>query len=97
MNNLLAPEEVKSFLSVEESDLDRFIRQGKLHAYKIGGIYLRFRKEDVLNLKQELHPAKKTALSVPWFVRIRDFWRFNNFYIVSLVVIAALFLILLRF
>ena len=96
MNNLLSLEEVKSFLEAEEGQVDRFIQRGKLHAYKIGGTYLRFRKEEVLTLKQELHPDKRNSLSIPWFVRIREFWKFNNFYIISLLLITVLFVIVLR-
>ena len=97
MNNLLSPEEVKRFLEIEETDLQQFIQKGKLHAYRVGGAYLRFRKEDILTLRQELHPEKKRPLSTPWFSRIRDFWRFNNFYILSLALIAFLLFFLVRF
>ncbi len=96
MNNLLSPEEVKRFLEITEQDLDRFIHQGKLQAYKIGGAYLRFRKEDILTLKQEIHPGKKTRLAVPWWTRFYDFWRFNNFYVLSLIFVAILFYFALR-
>ena len=97
MNNLLSPDEVRQFLEIEEPDLNQLVQKGKLHAYRLGGAYLRFRKEDVLTLKQELHPDKKATLSIPWFVRVRDFWRFNNFYILSLVLIALLFFVAVRF
>ena len=96
MDNLLSLEEVKHFLEVEDGELDRFVRLGKLHIYKIGGTYLRFRKEEVLTLKQDFHAGKKSKLSVPWFVRLRDFWRFNNFYILSLFLIAVLFFLAIR-
>lgn len=94
MNNLLSLEEVKSFLQVEEQDVHQLMDKGKLQAYKIGGAYLRFRKEEVLNIKQELHTTKGSVLRTPWFVRLIDFWRFNNFYILSTLLIVALFLFL---
>ena len=97
MNNLLSPDEVRHFLEIEEPDLNQLVQKGKLHAYRLGGTYLRFRKEEVLTLKQELHPEKKSSLAIPWFVRARNFWRFNNFYILSLVLIAVLFLVAVRF
>ena len=96
MDNLLSLEEVKGLLEVEDEALNQLLQQGKLQAYKIGGAYLRFRKDDVLTLKQELYPSKKTRLSIPWFARFRDFWRFNNFYILSLLLIGILFLIVIR-
>ena len=97
MNNLLSAEEVKRYLEIEEPDLNGLVDLGKLHAYKIGGTYLRFRKDEVLNLKSEFSSGKKTNLSIPWFVRIRDFWRFNNFYILSLLFIVLLFFLVVRF
>jgi len=96
VNNLLSAEEVKRYLEIEEPDLNGLMELGKLQAYKIGGAYLRFRKEDVLNLKQEFHSTRKTTLSIPWFVRARDFWRFNNFYILSLLFLAILFFVVVR-
>ena len=96
MDNLLSHEEVKRYLEVEDGQLDHLIRLGKLHAYKIGGSYLRFRKDEVLTVRQELHSGKKTALSIPWFSKILDFWRFNNFYIISLLLIAVLFFVVIR-
>lgn len=97
MNNLLSAEEVKRYLEIEEPDLTGLIDLGRLHAYKIGGTYLRFRKEEVFNLKQEFHSTKKSpGLSVPWYARLGDFWRYNNFYILSLILIAVLLYVVVR-
>ena len=96
MNNMLTAEEVKSFLDVDQPGFDKFLKEGKLHAYKIGGTYLRFRKEEVLNLKQEFQSGKKSKIPLPWYAKLLDFWRFNNFYILSLLFILVLFLIVVR-
>jgi excisionase family DNA binding protein len=90
MNNMLTIEEVKSFLDVDQTELEKHLKAGKLHAYKIGGTYLRFRKEEVLNLRSELMPKKPAGSSVSMGSRLGDFWRFNNFYIVSLVIVVAI-------
>jgi len=97
VDSLLSAEEVKAFLEVQDPQLNHLIQKGKLQAFKIGGAYLRFRKDEVLAIHQELHPSKKAKRSTPWFARARDFWRFNNFYILSLLVIAILFLVVVRF
>lgn len=98
MNNLLTVEEVKNYLAIEQQQLEHYIAQGKLQAYKIGGTFLRFRKEDVLNLRFEIQPsgerAKKKRPGV--FSKIADFWRFNNFYILSLLIVAAAVYFILR-
>jgi len=86
MNNMLSLEEVKHFLDVEQEEIERYLSSGKLHAFKIGGAYLRFRKEDVINLRFEIAPSKiKTAPKFSFLSRLLDFWQFNNFYIISLI------------
>ncbi len=97
MNNMLTLEEVRTFLEVENEVLEKYLKQGKLHAYKIGGIYLRFRKEEVLTLRSELLPKKnKAASGGSFFSRVADFWRFNNFYILSLLLVTALVILMLK-
>ena len=91
MNNMLTLDEVKNFLEVEQQVIEKFIRDEVLHAYKIGGVYIRFRKEEVLSLKYDvLLKKKKTGASVSFGQRLWNFWRFNNFYIISVLIIMAL-------
>ena len=91
MNNMLTFDEVKNFLEVEQQVIEKFIRDGALHAYKIGGVYIRFRKEEVLHLKYDVILKKKTSgPSVSPGQRLWDLWRFNNFYIISAMVIGVL-------
>ena len=91
MNNMLTFDEVKNFLEVEQQVIEKFIRDEVLHAYKIGGVYIRFRKEEVLSLKYDvLLKGKKVGDPVSFGQGLWNFWRFNNFYIISILVIAAL-------
>jgi len=91
MNNMLTFDEVKNFLEVEQQVIEKFIRDGVLHAYKIGGVYIRFRKEEVLGLKYDvLLKKKKSGNSGSIGQQLWDFWRFNNFYIVSALIILGL-------
>lgn len=91
MNNMLSLEEVKSYLDIDQDEIEKNLKHGRLHAYKIGGTYLRFRKEEVLNLRLELQGKKNKVMSRPAFLaRVGDFWRFNNFYIVSLLLVVAI-------
>ena len=96
MNNMLTSEEVKNFLAVDQTAFDKFLKEGKIHAYKIGGVYLRFRKEDVLNLRAQLAPQKSPHGKVSLGARIGDFWRFNNFYIISLLIAIAVIWVVAR-
>jgi hypothetical protein len=91
MNNMLTLDEVKNFLEVEQQVIEQFIRDEVLHAYKIGGVYIRFRKEEVLAIKYDvLLKKKKGGTSGSFGQRLWDFWRFNNFYIISFMIIAVL-------
>lgn len=95
MNNMLTLDEVKTFLEVDHAAIENYLKAGKLHAYKIGGTFIRFRKEEVLNLRQEL--PKKKAGKKSLLALAADFWLFNNFYIISLAIVAALALLALKF
>jgi len=97
MNNMLTLEEVRGYLDADQQELERFLKQGKLHAYKIGGTYIRFRKEEVLNLRYELLPKKRKGFAQGSFLtKVSDFWRFNNFYIISLAIVATLAILMFR-
>lgn len=98
MNNMLTLEEVKKYLEVEQQEIERYIREGALHAYKVGGVYIRFRKEEVLNLKYDvLLKTRKLLSPISWGQRLLDFWKFNNFYIISLLVVAVVAYWFLRY
>ncbi len=95
MNNMLSLEEVKNFLQLNQDDLEKYLKNGKLKAYKIGGTYLRFRKEEVLTLRSELFPKRSARPSLA--SKARDFWHFNNFYIISTIIVAALIYVIAKY
>lgn len=97
MNSLLSPEETRQFLRISSEDLDGFVKNGKLQAYKISGQYLRFRKDDVLHLKDTVFANRENPVkqNTGWG-RVRDFWKFNNFYILGVLAAASLVCWLIR-
>jgi excisionase family DNA binding protein len=97
MNNMLTVEEVKNFLDVTQEDLEKYLKNGKLRAYKIGGTYIRFRKEEVLNLRSELLPKRTKAAAPSLGSRLSDFWLFNNFYIISILVVIGLIFVIVKY
>ena len=90
MNSMLTLEEVKNFLQVSQDEIEALLKNGRLNAYKIGGSYIRFRKEEVESLRQERQPAKGKSASRGILSRVADIWRFNNFYIVSALLLGIL-------
>ena len=97
MNSMLTLEEVRNYLEIDQQKVEDLIRRKKLNAYKIGGTYLRFRKEEVLNLRAESPAGKVKPEARPSVLsKISDFWRFNNFYIISILLILALAVLAVR-
>lgn len=81
--------EVMNYLGVDRPRVEELIRKKKLRAYRIGGTYVRFRKEEVEELMPHVrHTQQLGPLSV--FDRVRDFWRYYNFYILSFVFVTLL-------
>ncbi|MCM8797356.1 MAG: hypothetical protein NC923_05735, partial [Candidatus Omnitrophica bacterium] len=70
-----------------------------LPAYKVGGVYLRFKREQVWEFKKK-NPAfaskVKKPSEYPFRDRLWDFFYFYDFYILSAVIIAILLFILFR-
>ena len=90
---LLTVREVSNILGISEKDVIDLSEQRKIPAYKIGGVYLRFRREQVEQFKAAAlgdigHP-KPDKLYSP-LERVGDFIYFNDFYILSLIIIGIL-------
>ena len=87
---LFTEEEVKSYLELESPQLDQLVHRGKLTAYRVGGSFVRFRKEEVIALKSGRKFRMPDQFERSWFEKARDFWAFYRTYILlSLVVILA--------
>jgi len=57
---LLTIEEVSALMGISEEELTRLVEKGELPAYKVGGRFLRFRKEQVEAIQNEIE-AKKSG------------------------------------
>ncbi|OQX54682.1 MAG: hypothetical protein B5M48_00120 [Candidatus Omnitrophica bacterium 4484_213] len=102
-SGLLSFNQSLEYLGITKQELKKLIRQKKIIPYRIGGTYLRFKKEDLDVLRSHLErkirktywldqPPEKSALSE----RLADFWYFNNLYIFSAVIILVLLVIIFR-
>jgi len=90
---LLTVRDVSILLGVSEKDVLDLTENGAIPAYKVGGVYLRFKKEQVDEYRKS-HPClhhksaeKKNARTQD---KIRDFFYFNDFYIFAIVLIILL-------
>lgn len=127
---LLTIREVASYLGLSEEEVKRLVDIGELPAYKIGGTFLRFRKEQLDAVKSEIsilekiepqhakpsldskgrptHPytdlendiKRKEPITRQYdytsVEKMKDFLYFNDFYILSLVLIGILMYLIFK-
>jgi len=100
---LLTLPEAARLLSMSPEEVERWVQEGRLPAFQIGGLFLRFRREEIDRFKRERLqppapvPARKRPLEEPYgfLDGLKDFFYFNDFYLASLLlVLIALWAIL---
>lgn len=127
---LLTIAEVADYLKVSEEEVKRLVDIGEIPAYRIGDTFLRFRKEQIDAVREEVleveekdpghakpaldasghmaHPytdlerdAKKKAPITQQYdytaaERLKDFFYFNDFYIVSFIIVGILMYLIFK-
>ncbi len=125
---LLTMEEASFVLGLTESEIVGLVEKGELPAYRIGGEFLRFRREQIDAIKDEIvrkrdakearapvassgrSPAEedrtgkelremsghKNSYAISAGDSIRDFFYFNDFYIISALTAALLLFFILK-
>jgi len=89
---LLTTREVSQLLGISEKEVIDLANQGEIPAYRVGGEFLRFRQEEILKIKNKF----KKVSSYSWEEKISDFFYFNDFYIISLILIFFLLWIIFK-
>jgi len=90
---MLTVRDVASMLGVSEKDVLDLTESAALPGYKVGGLYLRFKKDQVEQYKksQELLKPKIFKKEVEGLgSRVGDFFYFNDFYILALILVVLL-------
>ncbi|MCG2714022.1 MAG: helix-turn-helix domain-containing protein [Candidatus Omnitrophica bacterium] len=96
---LLTVRDASLLLEVSEKDVLDLAEKGTLPAYKVGGVYLRFKKEQVDEYRkthQNDHHKSGEREKVGRQDKIRDFLYFNDFYIFATILIILLGLLVYR-
>lgn len=127
---LLSIKEVAEHLKLSEEEVKRLVDIGEIPAYKIGGSFLRFRREQIEAIKNEVSSFEKVApehaettldrkgnpthpytelekdikRKIPQVnqydyttrERVRDFFYFNDFYLICFLLIAFLMYLILK-
>ena len=93
-NKLLTIREVAEELGITEQEVIDLAEKGQIPAFKIGGVYLRFKPEHVREARERVSIPPQERVKVGLVERLRDFLYFNDFYIlVSLIIILMLVII----
>lgn len=96
---LLTVREVSILLNISEKEVMDLAQTGAIPAYKVGGVFLRFKKEQVQDYRKSAHPSSIKAgphKPTPLQERISDFFYFNDFYILSGLLILSLLIIIFK-
>ncbi|MCU0651712.1 MAG: helix-turn-helix domain-containing protein [Candidatus Omnitrophica bacterium] len=97
---LLTIRDVSHALGISEKEVIDLSENGAIPAYKIGGVYLRFKRQQVDEYRKK-HPAQHKEKpggkkKYSYSDRVSDFFYFNDFYILALIVIILMLFIIFR-
>jgi len=90
MKRFLTSKEAADYLGITEDELNDLSKVHQITAYKIGGIYTRFKVDDLEICRRKGVTKSGKNYNSNRFENIRDFFYFNDFYIYSCVVIAVI-------
>ncbi|MDD5431787.1 MAG: helix-turn-helix domain-containing protein [Candidatus Omnitrophica bacterium] len=96
---LLTVRDVSLILGVSEKDVMELAEKGSIPAYKIGGVYLRFKREQVTSFQRQgrMHsPKSEKEVEYSFSDKFSDFIYFNDFYILSTLIVLVLLFIIFR-
>ena len=94
---LFTTREVSHTLGISEKDVIALANRNLVPHFKVAGEFLRFKREDILRIK----PAIKKKYNIPEkkdrsLERVREFLYFNDFYLVSAMIIIILLWVILK-
>ncbi|MDD5504954.1 MAG: helix-turn-helix domain-containing protein [Candidatus Omnitrophica bacterium] len=108
-DRLLTLQEAADYLNLTEEEVRELVSEGRIPAYQVGGMYLRFKEEHILALKAELlsDPAaggvsaaqdkfRKAGHQNKTASRLKDFLYFNDFYIIAIGLILLLLYVIIK-
>lgn len=96
---LLTVRDVSIILGISEKEVLDLAEEGAIPAYKIGGVYVRFKREQVMEHKRRslaLKPSTGIPVKDSFGEKASDFLYFNDFYILAVIIIVFLLFIIFR-
>lgn len=94
-NQYISVRETAQILGISEKKVMDLIEKRRLQAYRIANQFLRLKKSDVQKLRSE-GEIPNEEIQYPYIPaeRIKDFFYFNDFYIISVIIIMALLFVI---
>ena len=87
--------ETAQIMAVSEKKVMDLIENGKLQAYKIADQFLRLKRNEVINMVSTGQVvSENVAHSYTAGERLQDFFYFNDFYLIALIIIGVLLFII---
>jgi len=76
------------------------VESKQLDAYRVGGVYIRFKQEQIAGFRKSFKPSSKHKIiaSHKYVLkdRVSDFFYFNDFYLLSVLIIALILVIIFQ-
>ena len=95
-DKLLTVRDVARELGITEQEVINLAEEGKIPAYKIGGVYLRFKVEQIKEAKRKTPTLIKSKDRISLSEKFADFFYFNDFYILAAVIIILMLIVILK-
>jgi excisionase family DNA binding protein len=97
---LLTVRDVSIILGISEKKVMDLAESGAIPAYKIGGVYLRFKREQIHDFRRSIKHVSSKKFSLPqkylFKEKVLDFLYFNDFYFLAAFIIALLLFIIFK-
>jgi excisionase family DNA binding protein len=88
---LITVRETSQILNMSEKEIIELAKKGKIPSYFVGKEFLRFPSLEIENLKDKIQDEFNVLLEKPTpSEQIQDFFYFNDFYIVSFIIVGFL-------
>ncbi len=94
-SQFISVRETAQILAITEKKVMDLIEERKLQAYRIADKFLRLKKSEVLNLRNKGSIVNQNIpIEYTLGERIKDFFYFNDFYLLSVIIILWLLYII---
>ncbi len=96
IKKFLTLKEAAGYLGISDSDFQNIIDKGEISSYKIGGIYTRYKSDDLDSYRSKSGRWTRYERITNLSDKIKDFFYFNDFYIISCAAIVLILYLIFK-